>query len=128
MGLDIYHVKPVESPPEKNAFDYFSMNELKEAPGYIKKYQHLFVPSPDTEADPSDALYFEVVSYQRKGMARDFFDHFENEKPYLSLSDVIFAYNFLNKKDEYFDENLKNFKENFIDNFVEGESIFCISY
>jgi hypothetical protein len=63
--------------------------------------------------------------YQRKGMNPAFYDAFENGKLYFNKASVEKASLYLKPaSDEHKDEAINHFLVNFVDNFVEGESIF----
>ena len=70
-------------------------------------------------------LYFRTKGYQRKGMDRKFYRDFENDKFYYDKATVLKAYDYLQGDRIHSLVELQlNFKKNFIDSFVEGESIF----
>ncbi|MCU0354688.1 MAG: hypothetical protein MUD08_13270 [Cytophagales bacterium] len=70
-------------------------------------------------------IFFQQVGYQRKGMNPKFYEDFGNRNLYLHKADVIKASCYLNTASTNHAEELTtHFKANFIDNFVEDESIF----
>jgi hypothetical protein len=74
-------------------------------------------------------LYWTTKGYQRKGMNKYFYDDFENCKLYFDKASVLKASSYLKPTWDKQDEALKtHFKSNFVDNFVEGESIFFGSW
>jgi len=128
MGLDICHAKPTLKISSR--LEFFTVEELSGNPDYVKKYSHLL-----TDVEVGDdfkivkALYFIDVATQRKRMNEHFVNDFENCKVYFDLESVIKASNYLKALDgESQSELEEEFKRNFIDNFIEGESIFYISW
>lgn len=71
-------------------------------------------------------IYFEEVGYQRKGMNMSFYSEFVNCKPYFYKADVVKAASYLDI--DHRPEVIKYFPAQFIDNFIEGESIFFASW
>lgn len=65
-------------------------------------------------------IYWTEIGYQRKGMQTEFYEAFENCKAYFRKEDVLRAATYLIGK--------RSFQENFIDNFVEGDSLFIPSW
>lgn len=126
MGLDLHHVVPSDS----EQHEYFELEELKGSQEFITEHIHLFVEIKDEELnDKKKVLYWKEIGYQRKGMSNKFFNDFENDLLYFELYIVKKAFEYL-KADHI--NSLKELqlklKKNFIDNFVEGESIFFASW
>ncbi|MFI4963681.1 MAG: hypothetical protein ACHP6H_07500 [Legionellales bacterium] len=71
-------------------------------------------------------LYYNEVGYQRKGMRPEFYEDFENCKDHFERDAVIKAFAYIDPGRP--DWVRSNFQKNFIDNFIEGESIFCVSW
>ncbi|NML40307.1 hypothetical protein HHL17_24130 [Chitinophaga sp. G-6-1-13] len=69
-------------------------------------------------------LYFEQHGYQRKQMNFRFYEDFINDHLYFSKADVLRAFEYLEPWKEAGKETVRNFQENFIDNFEEGASVF----
>ena len=70
-------------------------------------------------------LFHDEIGYQRKGMNSDFYQDFVNGKLYFDKATVLKAYTYLQPRLGDSIVDLQNsFKEQFIDNFTEGESIF----
>lgn len=65
-------------------------------------------------------IYWTEIGYQRKGMQDEFYEAFENCKTYFRKEDVLKAASYLIGKG--------SFQEDFIDNFVEGDSLFMPSW
>lgn len=65
-------------------------------------------------------IYYKEVGYQRKGMKDGFYEAFENCKPYCKKEDVMRAAMYLREKGA--------FREDFIDSFIEGDSVFFASW
>jgi hypothetical protein len=62
-------------------------------------------------------------------MSSRFYKDFQNDKPYFDLHTVKKAYQYLEADHISSLEELQwNFQKNFIENFVEGESIFFASW
>jgi hypothetical protein len=76
-----------------------------------------------------NVIYFKEIGYQRKGMSSKLFKDFENEKPYLDLDTVKKVCKYLQADHiSSLEELQQNFQKNFIDNFIEGESVFYASW
>lgn len=123
MGLDICHVTP--SPKTKDTIEYFTLDEFQSNPDYIEKHKHLIAQNDFGDK----VLYYIVKGHHRKRVTDNFINEFENDKLYFRLADVKKAKSYLlaNPGESQADiEN--NFQKNFIDNFLEGESVFFISY
>lgn len=74
-------------------------------------------------------LFYSVKGYQRKGMNSKFIKDFVNEKLYFDKNSLLKAYSYLDPTwSDDKTELQQHFKETFIDNFIEGESIFFISW
>ncbi|MBC9909065.1 hypothetical protein [Chitinophaga varians] len=69
-------------------------------------------------------LCFEQHGYQRKQMNVRFYEDFTNDKLYFSQADVLRAFEYLAPWKEAGKETVRNFQQNFIDNFEEGTSVF----
>jgi len=128
MGLDISHAVPSVKNSNVEELDYFTIEELGANRGFIERYTHLLVEKED-EFAKTEILYFAEKGYQRKGMNPKFYEDFENDKLYFDLQTVLKAYQYLKADHVNSLEELQlNFKKNFIENFVEGESIFFASW
>jgi hypothetical protein len=76
-----------------------------------------------------NVIYFKELGFQRKGMNSKFYKDFENGKPYLDIETVKIACKYLQADHiSSLEELQQNFQKNFIDSFVEGESIFYASW
>ncbi len=130
MGLDISHYRPVVKSDDFQ--DYFTKDELGANPEYLKNFEHLLtVHKIDPEFDSFLVIYLEEIGYVRKQMNANFCKIFENGRLYFTVEDVINASTFLEAKQggSMNDQELQEyFSTNFIDNFIEGESIFCASW
>jgi endo-beta-N-acetylglucosaminidase D len=73
------------------------------------------------------AFYYQVKGYQRKGMHYTFYENFQNNVRYFDVASVLSAYPYLQASDvQPIDKLQMTFKENFIKNFKEGESLFYV--
>lgn len=128
MGLDISHVVPSSDTSKDEFLEYFTLEELSSFPDYIRRHIHLLVEKEDGEGKVS-VIYFKEVGYQRKGMNSKFCNDFENGKAYLKIESVKNVYKYLHADHIHSLEELQqNFQINFIDNFIEGESVFYASW
>ena len=85
--------------------------------------------SYETKTEIIQVLYHIEKGYQRKGMNVEFYDAFENGKAYVDKADVIRASRYLRTDGPVGTDSLANhFRCNFLNNFVEGESIFWCSW
>lgn len=123
MGLDICHVTP--SPKTKDTIEYFTLAEFHNNPDFIEKHKHLI-----TQNDVGDkVLYYLEKGHHRKQVTDNFINVFKNGTLYFRLDDVKKAKNFLLANPGESQANIENsFQKNFIDNFIEGESVFFISH
>lgn len=71
-------------------------------------------------------IYWKEIAYQRKGMEPAFYEAFENCKLYFRKEDILRASTYLSPLGSKYYTGC--FKEEFIDNFIEGESIFFASW
>jgi hypothetical protein len=123
MGLDICHVTP--SPKTSDTIEYFTLDEFQNYPDFIKKHKHLI-----TQNDFGDkVIYYIVKGHHRKRVTDNFINGFKNDKLYFRLEDVKKAKSFLLANPGESQADIENtFQEKFIDNFIEGESVFFISH
>ncbi len=127
MGLDICHVKPSAKTTE--TIEYFTLDELTQNPDFLENHRHLITIIDDGDGEQIPCIYYADKGYQRKRMAAHFFDVFENNKLYFDLDTVIKAKQFIEANaDENQEEIEQAFQTGFIDNFIEGESVFFISW
>jgi hypothetical protein len=73
-------------------------------------------------------IYWNTKGYQRKGMNGYFYNDFKDGKLYFDQATVIRASRYLSPPSIYGEKLKAHFQENFIDNFIEGESIFFASW
>jgi hypothetical protein len=126
MGLDIRHVVPSQKTPELEKLDYFTFNEIKINHEFFKKFQHLFI---QIEGEELPVIFFRELGYQRGGMNRKFCHDFENDKLYFEKHYVEKAYNYIQGNSNFTLEELQvNFQKKFIENFIEGETVFFASW
>ena len=129
MGLDLSHWKPIRHVGHEEADAYFSIDELSTLPGYIEQHRQFIVEKDLDEYGKVDVIYFKSEGSQRKGMAFSFYSNFSNDGIYCDLKSVKKAYSFLQADQSNKLSALQsNFQKNFIDNFIEGESIFHVSW
>jgi hypothetical protein len=129
MGLDLSHFVPTENASDDKVLDYFTVDELNVFQGYVERHNQFIIEKDFDELGKDNVMYFESKGYQRKGMSGKFYSDFGNDKLYFDLQSVIKAYQYLEADHiSKLAELQDNFQKNFIDNFVEGESIFHISW
>ncbi|RFS19956.1 hypothetical protein DVR12_19695 [Chitinophaga silvatica] len=73
-------------------------------------------------------IYFKEIGYQRKGMEIRFYEDFTNCQPYFKKADVLKAATYVSRNNKERSELNEHFKTAFIDNFIEGTSIFFGSW
>jgi hypothetical protein len=128
MGLDIWHLIPTKYGPDTNPLDFFLVNEL-EAPADFTQAHLDKIVTINSDEVPSSRLYYLEKGYQRKGMDKQFYKDFINDKIYYDLDSVLKAYHYLTKDHmDSLQNRQNNFKENFIDNFMVGQSMFFVSW
>jgi hypothetical protein len=71
-------------------------------------------------------IYWKEIGYQRKGMEPAFYEAFEDCKLYFKREDTLRASTYLSPVGSKYYTG--TFKEQFIDNFIECESIFFASW
>jgi hypothetical protein len=127
MGLDICHVMPSEK--TNTTLDFLTIDDFASAPDYLNRHRHLVTEIKYDDGTKISVIYYLDKGYQRKRMNKDFIKNFQNDKLYFDLATVRFASTFLEANEgESQSELEESFKKNFIDNFVESESIFFISW
>ncbi len=70
--------------------------------------------------------YFQEVGYQRKGMGNGFSNYFKNDSFYSELKNFEKLLDFYSRNNHMYEEG--NIKNNFIKNYVKGESLMMISW
>lgn len=122
MGLDICHVKLVL--PSASTLDYLLVEDFRSNPLFLEGYISL-IREIGEFPDVDKVIYYEEKGYQRKSVAPGFLKAFENGKLYFLKEHVVRAKDFL-KADSPVSQLLleQRFQRDFIDNFIEGESIF----
>jgi hypothetical protein len=129
MGLDLSHFIPIINQNEEEYLDYIKITELKISPEYVELNRQFIVDKDCEEFGVSKVIYFQQEGYQRKGMNSKFYSDFENDKLYFDLESLRKAYNYLEADHiSSLKELQQNFQENFINNFIEGKSIFQVSW
>ena len=129
MGLDISHIVPTFKPSVSQIVNCFEINDINAPPGYLEQNSRFIVEKDFEEFGKSDVIYFEKKGYQRKGMSRKFYSDFRNDGFYFDLPSIKKAYQYLEGDHiNSLKELQENFQKNFIDNFIEGESIFFVSW
>jgi hypothetical protein len=116
MGLDLSHVRPTKD----EGLEGFTKDELSANPECIARYNDWF----HKDDDGNDVLYFVEKGYQRKGVIKEFYADFENCVPYFEKRSVEKVMIYLDLNSPF----SADFKKNFVDNFIEGESMFYASW
>ena len=112
------HSVPGKAPTILDITDHLFANDtLKEICYYSITYE--------TAPHIIKALFYSKKGHQRKGMNNKFYKDFVNGKLYFDKDSVVKAYSYFDPTQA---ELQQQFKENFIDNFIEGESIFFCSW
>ncbi|WP_316772336.1 hypothetical protein [Pedobacter frigiditerrae] len=129
MGLDLYHFTPVRKVDDKKFLEFIPLDELANSAEYISRNEKFIVDLNPDEHSIVRGIYFDEKGFQRKGMSASFYTDFENDGVYFDLVSVLKAYRYLVADHiSTLTELRLNFQENFIDNFIEGESIFVVSW
>ena len=115
MGLDLLHVKP--STTKVNDSDYLRTEEFDINQSFLKDYVQLIKIIKDEFGNEIQILYFVEKGYQRKGMKKEFFDVFQNDKLYFKISDVQNAKMYIDSSYDLDDNLFESFQQNFINNF-----------
>jgi hypothetical protein len=126
MGLDLNHFVPCLK--DTNEYlDSISVEKLNVKINYTDKFKKLICTNEFDENEK--IIYFKSLGYQSWGMNKQFYNNFTNDSIYFRLEDVEKAYQFLTTDQRNKIKPLqKNFRDNFINNFIEGESIFHVSW
>lgn len=129
MGLDLIHFTPVHKSDNTNLLDFFSINDVRIAPEYFAINEKYIVDVDNNENGVERGIHFDSKGYQRKGMKSTFYTDFKNDTLYFDLEHVKKAYGYLVADHiRTLPELQSNFKQNFLDNFIETESIFFVSW
>ena len=129
MGLDLQHLKPAYQNKKEETLEYLSLHELSQSPDYLIRNVDFLVDKEFDVDEIKKVIYFHQVGYQRKGMKGSFYKDFKNDGLYFDLESLHRAYSYLEADHiSSLSELQHNFQNNFIDNFVVGESIFNISW
>lgn len=123
MGLDLFHVVLTDKPQS----EYFTIDNFESAPAFLEKNRHFFFNVNDPDKGATLAAWFNEIGYQRKGMTLDFFEQFENCKLYFDSASVRKAAQHLEISPDRA-ELPQSFLKDFVENFIEGESIFFASF
>ncbi|WP_157473865.1 hypothetical protein [Flavihumibacter petaseus] len=122
MGLDLFHFLPVH-PDNTSYSDIVEKDWLNAHPecaaallGWLEAYEGNY------------RLHYRVLGHQRKGMNASFCKDFQDGY-HFKLEVVESAYAYL-KADHIspLDRLQENFRSHFINNFIPGQSIFCVSF
>lgn len=124
MLLELNHLVPCA----KNTNEFlksFSLEKLNTSFNYTDKYKKL-ICADDLE---ENVLFFKSLGYQTRGMSKPFYSQFTNDTLYFKLEDLEKAYKFLSTDMQNNVKHLqKNFRDNFMQNFIEGKSIFYVNW
>lgn len=116
MGLDIFLIEPIEN-NETSELNWLEFEGEKK----ISKYFKNFIVSRN-ENDENLGIYYKDISYQRKGVKREFY---ENYKPddFIVLEEEV-----LELKKYILEEYLEDFDQKFLQKFKEKKNLVWISY
>lgn len=127
MGLDICHVTP--APKESFPMDYFTLEELQDYPEFIERHKHLINFIDYGDEKQMAVIYYEEKGHHRKRVKAEFISVFENNKLYFDIETVKKAKLFIEANPGERQKKLEEaFQADFIDNFVNGESVFFINW
>lgn len=129
MGLDLGHLTPIQKVDDNNVLEFLSLDTLADSPGYITRNEKFIIVLDLAEYGIEKGMYFDSKGYQRKGMQKEFYSDFKNDGIYFDLPSVVKAYGYLVADHiSTLTELQLNFQQKFIDNFIEGESVFIVSW
>ena len=129
MGLDLGHSIALLKTSEGELLSFIALESFSAYPDYLQQHSHLISEIGDDDTGKEKVIWLKDLGYQRKGMKSSFYTDFQNGIPYLEIEMVKKAYKYLEADHiNTLDVLQKNFQETFIDNFVEGESIFWASW
>jgi hypothetical protein len=129
MGLEISHSIPTLKTSADETLDWVTIEGLSVYPEYLQRHSHLVSEIGEQDSGKEKVIFLKDLGYQRKGMKSSFYTDFQNGRPYIDIEIVKKAFEYLKADHINTLEMLqKNFRERFIDNFVEGESIFLASW
>lgn len=120
MGLDLFLVKIEDKEIKDTGWLIASENpELEGKFSTFKRKKHF----QDTDHEYNDEVYYySEISYQRKGVTKEFFEKVQNDKCLVNKKDVEILIGFI-------DKNLRNsFKRDFLDKFVDGQTFLIVSW
>jgi hypothetical protein len=127
MGLDIYHVKP--SLLTNETIEYLTLDEFQNNPNFVENHKDLITYIFDENGKKTPVIYYLQEGHQRNQTKKEFRELFENEILYFDIDSVKKAKTYLKANNVENQIQLEQkFQVNFLDNFIEGKSIFFISY
>jgi hypothetical protein len=140
MGLSIMHYKLTHTPNSNG--EYFSVDLIEECCNLGSEPYLPFMKEIEVEEGGRTTLvmgvWYEEVGCRRKGMSKEFYEHFDHpelcfwgrKEDFEFAGSCVMADEFYEKtrSPETILEAEKNFKENFVDSFVFGQSLMWISF
>lgn len=120
MGLDISLVRIIDKEVDK--FCYLIASE---SPELLPLFSHLIrikrFKFYDGECD-AEVFFYEELAHQRRRVIEEFYQDLENDKCLTNRTEVEKLWHYVSE------EQQQNFKEQFVDRFVNGETVVTISW
>lgn len=118
MGLDISLVK-IEN-KETNDINWLLASECPELEEKFSRYKQMKLFPGEDYYD--EVYYFRDISYQRKGVTKEFYKKVENDKCIVDKKELQGILAFIDET------NKGDFKANFIDKFIDGQTFVIVSW
>jgi hypothetical protein len=116
MALDIILIKVEKAKTDSWLFE----DEPSEA--FVKKFSTFKQTYQSDNEENGGVYYYSEISRQRRGVTMDFYEKIENDSYIVDKSEVVEIINFV------LDELKDDYKNNFIDKFIEGQTCLNISW
>lgn len=120
MGLDIDLIRIVKHRTGDLTFLPEDQNpELESQFGHLKNFRTVDYGEGDRTIR---GYYYEEISYQRKGVKREFYKRYKPDEFLFTRKEVDELMTYIDK------EHQNSFQADFIDKFVEGDTIVWTNY
>ena len=121
MGLDIIHGRILSN--KLDPLDCWEVDE--ECPEIKRKFGnfiHTIYFTYEGTEEKTEVVFYEQIGYQRKGVYAEFYKHYPPDKCLVYKEQILHLYNYI------LPEYQENFKTEFLDKFVEGNTVVFISW
>lgn len=120
MGLDINLIRIVNHRTDDLSFLPEDENpELENQFGHLKTYRKVDYGQGE---ETITGYYYEGLGYQRKGVKREFYKRYKPDEFLFTKAELLELKTYVDK------EYLRSFETDFIDKFIEGDTIVLMDY